>query len=92
MTHQEMKKELIRTLSSMGYIERPTEGTTLEDASIQWEVTEALVEKFSEFILAEVMEKRSGMKDRKGSQISDAGVYEKARMRTVSESPWLRGT
>jgi Mg-chelatase subunit ChlD len=87
LTHEEMKLELINTLSSMGYLERSGGRGTLEDASIEWEVTEALVEKFSEFILAEVMEKRSGMKDRRGRQISDAGVYEKARMRTIAEEP-----
>ncbi len=86
MTHKEMKKELINSLSFMGYIERPMD-SSLEDASMEWEITEALVEKFSEFILAEVMGRSSGMKDRRGRQISDAGVYEKARMRTIAEEP-----
>ncbi|MGA1847833.1 MAG: VWA domain-containing protein [Thermoplasmatota archaeon] len=85
MTASEMKKELLQTLSFMGYLERSESHRTLEEASYQWEVTEALVEKFSEFILAEILQSRSSVMDRRGRQISDAGVYEKARMRTFNE-------
>jgi len=85
MSSSEMKKELLHTLSFMGYLERSDPRQTLEEASYQWEITEALVEKFSEFLLAEILKARSQVMDRRGRQISDAGVYEKARMRTVNE-------
>jgi len=87
LTAEQMRTELLQTLAFMGFIQKMEGTETLEAASIQWEITEALVEKFSEFIFAELMEKSSGMRDRRGSQVSDAGVYEKARMRTVSEEP-----
>ncbi|MGA1872332.1 MAG: VWA domain-containing protein [Thermoplasmatota archaeon] len=87
MTAERMRTELLETLAFMGFVRR-TEGVDrLEEASVQWEITEALVEKFSEFIFAELMERSAGMRDRRGRQISDAGVYEKARMRTIAEEP-----
>jgi uncharacterized protein with von Willebrand factor type A (vWA) domain len=49
------------------------------------EITEALIEKFSELLYAELQGNIYGMRDRRGSQISDTGVYEKDRMRTVHE-------
>ncbi|MBN1538613.1 MAG: VWA domain-containing protein [Candidatus Thermoplasmatota archaeon] len=87
MTRERMKKELLRTLANMGYVQGAGRPDGLEEASLQWEITEALVEKFSEFIFAELTQRSSVLRDRRGKQISDAGVYEKARMRTVSEEP-----
>ncbi|MFW3146708.1 MAG: VWA domain-containing protein [Thermoplasmatota archaeon] len=85
LSREEVKGELIKTLSHMGYLEKRGPEGALEEAQYQWEITQALVEKFSEFILADLMEKAGGPRDRRGSQVSDAGVYEKARMRMVGE-------
>lgn len=85
LSKEEMKNQLIGSLSSMGYLKKLKFGDGLENTEEEWEITEALVEKFSELIYAEVSEKRKGMIDRRGRQVSDAGVYEKARPRMVSE-------
>ncbi|MEA3558770.1 MAG: VWA domain-containing protein [Candidatus Thermoplasmatota archaeon] len=85
LTKTEMKKELISSLSFMGYLEKRDNMNMIEDAENQWEITEALVEKFSEFVFSELMEKEGGIKDRRGRHISDAGVYEKARIRMLGE-------
>ncbi len=84
-TKEEMKKELVSTLANMGYLKRVLFKDDIDDETREWEITEALVEKFSELIYAEVMEGRRGIKDRRGRQASDAGVYEKARLRTINE-------
>jgi Mg-chelatase subunit ChlD len=84
-TREELKRELTSTLSNMGFLQRMRVKDDLEDATGEWEITQALVEKFSELIFSEVMEKRRQMKDLRGTHVSDAGVYEKAKLRTISE-------
>jgi uncharacterized protein with von Willebrand factor type A (vWA) domain len=84
-SRETVKKQLISALANMGYLKRVAFREEMEETAGEWEITEALVEKFSELIYAEVMQKRKGMKDQRGRQVSDAGVYEKARLRTVSE-------
>ncbi|MFO8052212.1 MAG: VWA domain-containing protein [Thermoplasmatota archaeon] len=85
LTRKEMKDQLVSSLAFMGYLEKRDDMRALDDAETQWEITEALVEKFSEFIFSEIMEKEGGVKDRRGRHVSDAGVYEKARMRMIGE-------
>ncbi len=81
----EMRSELLKTLSNMGFIQNKGE---LEDGGpMRWEITEGLIRRFSELIYGELMEAREGRKDLHGHQISDAGVYEKGRLRTVHEEP-----
>ncbi|MBN1390701.1 MAG: VWA domain-containing protein [Candidatus Thermoplasmatota archaeon] len=87
MTTEQMRTELLQTLAHMGYVQSSRRSDSLEEASLQWEITEALVDKFSEFIFSELMQRSTGLRDRRGKQVSDVGVYEKARMRTVSEEP-----
>ncbi len=84
MTKEEMKKELTSTLKNMGFLQKSYE-KELEGAAQEWEITQALVEKFSEFIYSEIMEQRRNVRDQRGSRVSDAGVYEKAKLRMISE-------
>lgn len=85
LTIGEMKSELIKSLSRMGYLKK-TPGAKGDDLD-GWEITQALVEKFSELIYSELHEDRAGRKDLRGNQISDSGVYEKGRLRTIFEEP-----
>lgn len=82
---KQVKKEVLGKLSQMGYISKTSPGENLEDIESEWEITEALVEKFSELIYAEVMEGSRGIRDRRGTSVSDAGVYEKAKLRMIGE-------
>jgi len=79
-----MKKELISVLSGMGYISRSRVSEGVESAEEEWEITDALIEKFSELIYAE-LRSGGGIRERRGTQTSNAGVYEKGRIKTVSE-------
>ena len=84
MTLDEMRSELVRTLSSMGYIRREREGAEGPEG---WEVTEALIEKFSELLYSDLERETSGRREMKGDVVSNSGVYEKHRLRTVFEEP-----
>ncbi len=79
----EMRSELLKTLSNMGFIQN--KGELGNGGAMGWEITEGLIRRFSELIYGELMEAREGRKDLHGHQISDAGVYEKGRLRTVHE-------
>lgn len=85
MTKKEMKKELIDTLSFMGYLQRARGTGGIQEAEAEWEITEALVVKFSELLFSELTEKEGGVRDRPGRHVSDAGVYEKSRLRMTGE-------
>jgi len=86
LARETMKKELLRDLSTMGLIRR-SGGETDQENLLDWEVTEALVEKFSELIYTELRESSTGPRDLRGNRSSDTGVYEKGRLRTVHEEP-----
>lgn len=79
----EMRSELLKTLSNMGFIQN--KGELGGAGPMGWEITEGLIRRFSELIYGELMGAREGRKDLRGHQISDAGVYEKGRLRTVHE-------
>lgn len=79
MTREQLRKEMISTLSMMGFLAK-RDG---DDAD--YEITEALVEKFSELLYAELHGSAYGRRERKGRHVSDLGVYEKDRLRTVHE-------
>jgi uncharacterized protein with von Willebrand factor type A (vWA) domain len=49
------------------------------------EITEVLVEKFSELLYAELHGSQWGRRERRGRTTSDSGVYDKDRLRTVDE-------
>ncbi len=85
LSKKEVKEELVSVLSRMGYVSRTEVHDNLDRIESEWEITEALVEKFSELIYAEIMEGRQGARDRRGTHISDAGVYDKAKLRMLGE-------
>jgi Mg-chelatase subunit ChlD len=85
LSKKQVKKEVLGKLSQMGYISKTSKSENLVDIESEWEITEALVEKFSELIYAEVMEGSRGIRDRRGKSVSDAGVYEKAKLRMIGE-------
>jgi Mg-chelatase subunit ChlD len=85
ISKDEIKKELISKMSQMGYLQRKTFKEEMEQAGTEWEITEALVEKFSELVYSDVMEGRRGRRDRRGTHVSDAGVYDKVRLRMLGE-------
>ena len=86
MTMEEMKSELVRSLAFMGYIRREDEGIDPDELK-GWEVTEALIEKFSELLYTDLQREASGRREMKGGAVSNSGVYEKHRLRTVFEEP-----
>jgi Mg-chelatase subunit ChlD len=78
-SREELRKELLSTLTHMGLLQRGGP----EDSD--YEITEVLVEKFAELLYTELKGSKWGHRERRGRQISDTGVYDKERLRTVDE-------
>jgi len=79
MSRKELRRELLSTLTFMGLLQRG------DGDGMEYEITEALVEKFSELLYAELHGNLFGKRERRGHQTSDSGVYDKDRLRTVHE-------
>jgi Mg-chelatase subunit ChlD len=89
LAREEMKREVERALTSMGYIQRKQPTADMDGAIAEYEITEALVERFSELVFSDLMETGLKHRERPGSHTSDVGVYDRTRLRTVHEEARL---
>ncbi len=89
LAREEMRREVERALTSMGYIQRKQATTGRDDAIAEYEITEALVERFSDLVFSDLMETGLKHRERPGSHTSDVGVYDLVRLRTVHEEARL---
>ncbi len=89
MAREDMRREVERALTSMGYIQRKQPTTDMAGAIVEYEITEALVERFSELVFSDLMETGLKHRERPGSHTSDVGVYDRTRLRTVHEEARL---
>ncbi|RLF68799.1 MAG: hypothetical protein DRN35_06440 [Thermoplasmata archaeon] len=80
-SRERLKEELLKSFERMGYVRRGEGG---------YEITESLVERFSELIYSEVVGEMGGMRRvLRGGQQVNLGMYERGRLKSVLEEPHM---
>lgn len=80
-SRERLKEELLRKFERMGYLRRVEGG---------YEITESLVERFSELIYSDVVGEMGGIRrvPRGGEQVN-IGIYERGRLKSILEEPHM---